>query len=496
MKRNHFNMVEIVVSMVIILVALIGILGLLPSSIEANADAINRSAAADAADQFLHHMAARIESSWTETEAFPDAKPTKKTEDLILSSNGLLEKSNVKFSFDAPNEKHAWMGTDELPDASQNNTGIFHVTQTTGVNATDFVGEMRCWKEIYEVGPGGEVLTETKNKGKGKKKELPDGMTEEEAWTVGNKVLIAHYPPSNNGARCHTLVVDKADVADHFENKGDGWGDHYGPCLEDLDENGELSMRAEVCILNTEISWPVEMPYEKRSKVTYQMEIAKPVTVVSAVETVADVEEETKEEEETVEETEEEEDLFEIEDGEVIVNEKSSTKLKALGCALTSGGKDIPVTCYFVINGEKVYPFGNGSDPTKSKNVKKNDINDHKQHEFDAGILEGGAEISVVGISWLPKYGGYSKYLQKSSNPANANVLVLKDGDSVPDIEGFDGQDDIEEYIKDYIDTKNKKVTLKPNQAILLFELGTTNLNSSAADFQDMVVLVTITPQE
>ena len=35
-------------------------------------------------------------------------------------------------------------------------------------------------------------------------------------------------------------------------------------------------------------------------------------------------------------------------------------------------------------------------------------------------------------------------------------------------------------------------MTMDENQSIYLFELGTTRLTSSAADFQDLVVLVTL----
>ena len=106
-KAEHrpFNMVEIVVALVIILVALIGILGLMPHSIEANNDAMQRAAAGDAADQFLHHFAARITENWVENETLPETKPTKPTKDVLFSKNSLLgDDSTLKISFDAANE--------------------------------------------------------------------------------------------------------------------------------------------------------------------------------------------------------------------------------------------------------------------------------------------------------------------------------------------------------------------------------------------------------
>lgn len=74
------------------------------------------------------------------------------------------------------------------------------------------------------------------------------------------------------------------------------------------------------------------------------------------------------------------------------------------------------------------------------------------------------------------------------SNSSNLNVL--RNGDSVPKIPGAMGQDSIEDYLQDYVE--DGKIVLEENEAIFLFELGTTNLSSSVADFQDLVVLMTI----
>ncbi len=476
-KVRPFNLVEIVIALVIVMVALIGIMGMIPHGIEANRDAIQRSSAADAGDQFLHYMASRIEKDWVENEALPETKAADKTSDLVFSDLSLIDSSNLKIYFEAINESDSW-------DYEKSNKGIFKVIQSTkSAGATDFVGEIRVWQTTTEIGPGGEPLTESKNQGKGKKKDTDDPKN----WVRGNKTVIAHYPPGQGGAKCVTLCVGNNAVDTHVEKHGD----KIGPCVEDLDENGELSLRATICVLTAEISWPIEAAYEDRYKVQYQMEVAKPMQVIppETLVVVTDDPEDVVEDPPTDPPVEDE--PFTIEDGEIIINEKSSAQFKALGCALTSGGKDIPVTCRFFVDDKAVDPFGDAGNP------KDGDINDHTQHTFDAGVLDSGATIVVEGMSWLPKNNGtYKLYLDKKSNPSNQNVLVLKDGDSVPNIIGFNGQEGLESYIKGYIDTDTNTVTLKPNQVIFLFELGTTNMSSSAADFQDMVILVTMTPQK
>jgi hypothetical protein len=81
--------------------------------------------------------------------------------------------------------------------------------------------------------------------------------------------------------------------------------------------------------------------------------------------------------------------------------------------------------------------------------------------------------------------------IEVSSMSNSSNLNVLRNGDSVPKIPDAMGQDSIEDYLQDYVN-KNNKIVLEENEVIFLFELGTTNLSSSAADFQDLVVLMTI----
>ncbi len=115
-----------------------------------------------------------------------------------------------------------------------------------------------------------------------------------------------------------------------------------------------------------------------------------------------------------------------------------------------------------------------------------------------------GTPVTVIGRSWDRKdsYWGdpldynldssWYKTMEVSSTSDSPNLKVLRNGDPVPKIPGAMGQDSIEDFLKDYVE--NDKVVLKENEVIFLFELGTTDLSSSAADFQDLVVLMTIDP--
>lgn len=104
-------------------------------------------------------------------------------------------------------------------------------------------------------------------------------------------------------------------------------------------------------------------------------------------------------------------------------------------------------------------------------------------------------EFKVIANSYLSSCGNFNK-TYGSDNVYQ--VRVLKNGQDVPNLDGYGGQQSVSDYVQDYV--SNGKIVLNPNQAIFLFELGTdlngyapgSNLPSSA-DFQDLVVLMTVT---
>jgi hypothetical protein len=176
---------------------------------------------------------------------------------------------------------------------------------------------------------------------------------------------------------------------------------------------------------------------------------------------------------------------FEISEGQVVPTEDFAVKVSVLGAAITSGGVDMPVTLQININGTSHEPFGAHDDPSDGN------VNDHSptRHFIVQDIFDPESTIDITGTSWRTSG---SLYLQRNSHEESPSVKVLRDGDPVPDIAGFEGQAGAVEFVQDYIDAETNTMTLDVNQSIYLFEIGTTRLSSSAADFQDLVVLVTL----
>jgi hypothetical protein len=182
---------------------------------------------------------------------------------------------------------------------------------------------------------------------------------------------------------------------------------------------------------------------------------------------------------------------FEISSGRVVPTEDFAVKFSVLGAAITSSGTDMPVTVQFKISGDPVEPFGAHNNPWQGN------VNDHEppRHYIVQHVFNPETVIDVTGTSW---WTNGSKYLERNSHEQSPSVKVLRNGDPIPDIEGMGDQADAVEFIQDYIDPASGTMTMDVNQSIYLFELGTTRLTSSAADFQDLVVLVTLgkTPED
>ncbi len=478
-KTKHFNLIEIVVSLVIVMVALVGIMSMIPHGIEAHYNAQSRSAASDAADQFLHYMASRVEQDWVETEAFPDAKNTAPTSSFIFSDKSLFDSTRLQIQFEAANAESEWLDDATGITEMINNKGIFKITQRTAVGTTDFTGEIRAWRTLYEVGPGGSETDETKNPGQTKKDEATEGEGEgDDRWRNGKKVVMAHYPPGQDGNRCHTLSIAEKAFDSHVKNHA---YDHIGPCAQDLDVDGSLSIRAEICTIFAEVSWPLEVPYADRQRVTYQLEVAKPMNVIPPDDTVTGTTGgeggegggEGGEEGGT--------ELFTVEDGQVILGVDANATVKVVGCALDAAGKTEKITASIGVAGSTKTPFG--SAPSTDSLVGST------ASEPYSGLAAGDT-IDIKGMSWYKDAGSYVAVLAKSSTPTNQNVSVLKNGQSLP--ASFDYAS-IPAFLSAYVDAAGKTVKLSDSQVLFLFELETVNLGDATADFNDLCMIVTIT---
>jgi len=198
------------------------------------------------------------------------------------------------------------------------------------------------------------------------------------------------------------------------------------------------------------------------------------------------------------EEDDEEESIdFNIQDGNVVPSESFAAQITVVGAAITYGGLyNVPVTLKCSLDNDEYNPFG---EFTQAVTGNVNDDQNPRTYTFP-DIYPPNTEISITARSWLKKNSWYSgnsndhwtPLMTVNSDDNSPYVLVLRDGDPVPNIPGFMDQNSIEDFLAPYIDVEDNEVELEDNQAIYLFELGTSDLNSPAADFQDLVVLVNL----
>jgi hypothetical protein len=84
-----------------------------------------------------------------------------------------------------------------------------------------------------------------------------------------------------------------------------------------------------------------------------------------------------------------------------------------------------------------------------------------------------------------------SRYWTPSRNTLseNQNIIVLRNGDSVPQYTPAFKQGSIESHVSSYV--QNGKIVLGPRDLIYLVEVGQTNTQSGGFDMQDLVYIVT-----
>ncbi|WP_148415201.1 Ig-like domain-containing protein [Haloferax sp. KTX1] len=184
---------------------------------------------------------------------------------------------------------------------------------------------------------------------------------------------------------------------------------------------------------------------------------------------------ETYEVRNTTPSTPEPEDDFSIDDGEVVPSNAFTGEFELLGSAIRDGWGDVPVSVTFVADRESHHPRD------------WNNVNDRRSHSFTLSGDDGDG-LSIVATA--------RGYVRADSTVDHRQVAVLRDGDPVPAIRGYNGQDDVAEFVAPYISADGRTMSLADNQAIFLFELGTTDPRSNAFDMQDVVILVTLWEDE
>ena len=94
--------------------------------------------------------------------------------------------------------------------------------------------------------------------------------------------------------------------------------------------------------------------------------------------------------------------------------------------------------------------------------------------------------------SYTPNAPTYAPHMTVRSGDNSQQVKVLRNGSPVPSIPAFQDQTNLAVFVAPYVNVATQKIVLQDNQAIYLYELGTSNLSSPAADFQDLVIMVTL----
>ncbi len=156
----------------------------------------------------------------------------------------------------------------------------------------------------------------------------------------------------------------------------------------------------------------------------------------------------------------------------LVLEQPATIKFEVLGGEITcgAGGEDIPVTTNLYID---------GTQQTWNTDSPLNLPTQPAGTTFDVESISGNDSI-CNGLS-----------ITASTNDSNTpQVVVLVNGDPVPDITPFANQNTIDFFLQKYVE--NGKIKIANNEAIYLFELGTTNQSNSAFDLQDNVVLATV----
>lgn len=191
---------------------------------------------------------------------------------------------------------------------------------------------------------------------------------------------------------------------------------------------------------------------------------------------------------------------FSIDGGSVLPGEAFAAQVQVLGAAISNGSYDYPVTMRVRIGAAEFDPFGPLASPTGAN------VNDGQWAEGTSSlrfvfpdVFEPFTQISAEAKSWVKTSSSVSGssdshwkvHMHANTWTGSPQVTLLRNGDAVPQISGLYDQASIAAYVAPYTDPVTKRIVLADNQVIYLFELG-NSATSSSADFQDLVLLVSL----
>lgn len=186
-----------------------------------------------------------------------------------------------------------------------------------------------------------------------------------------------------------------------------------------------------------------------------------------------------------------------VDTGRTQVPQSSTVELRVLGSDIRCGPTGTPMRTRLLINVSQP----DGTQQSQTYTVQPNPT----PFLLQSVNLQAGGSISYTGI--VPSRDDDNPNndcrLDRISNGVGFNsdtnpsqVRVLKHGDPVPNVVGFGGSLAAKDMIDSYVDRSSNTITLPDpqRQAIILFELGTTDTTRPAFDSQDIAILAIANP--
>lgn len=155
-SERPFNMVEIVLALMIVIIGIVGVIGLFPVGQKSGLEARGRNFAVDASNQFSELMRDQIKRHWDLIATLPLAKPASEAGANWQSADGNSVFHDmpglVIFYNDQDNDKKY----DYLLDTanqSRDDSGLFRLEQRTAGGVADFAAILRVWVSAAKYTP-------------------------------------------------------------------------------------------------------------------------------------------------------------------------------------------------------------------------------------------------------------------------------------------------------------------------------------------------------
>ncbi|SFR57141.1 flagellin N-terminal-like domain-containing protein [Halogeometricum rufum] len=177
-----------------------------------------------------------------------------------------------------------------------------------------------------------------------------------------------------------------------------------------------------------------------------------------------------------------------------------TANVKFLGTGWSSTRYDAPVNTSVGVNGSEVKAWemvGDSNTTIGAYGVSRQSAGTSISVEARGGTVE---DARYVGPSddydySFEQYGSTyyvdvteHEWRTTSADENDEYLVVLRDGDSVPNFDADSGQQDVATYAESFVE--NGTISLDDNQAIYLFDFNRQGPTHETADYQDAVVLV------